>query len=60
MENNIYRLFLQKIGDEWFIPYNKNKFLSCGEFTLCADLHELGYLIRKRENGLIKFKRKHI
>ena len=56
LTNNIYQSFLKRIGGDWFTPFNKNKFMTCGEFTLCADLHEIGVLERKREDGLFKFK----
>ena len=58
LNNNIYQSFLKKIGDDWITPFNKNKFMTCGEFTICADLHEVGLMIRKKENGIFKFKAK--
>jgi hypothetical protein len=54
--NMIYLSFIDKIGDGWITPYNKNKFQTCGEYTLCSDLHEIGLMIRKKEGSLIKFK----
>ena len=56
LTNNIYQSFLKSIGCDWFTPFNKNKFMTCGEFTLCADLNEIGVLERKKEDGLFKFK----
>lgn len=58
LNNNIYQSFLKKVGSDWVEPYNKNKFMTCGEFTICADLHEMGLMIRKKENGFFKFKTK--
>lgn len=54
--NMIYLSYIKKIGAEWVVPTNKNKFMTCGEYTLCSDLHEIGLMIRKKEGGLIKFK----
>lgn len=56
--NDIYQSFLKKVGSDWVTPYNKNKFMDCGEFTICADLHEIGLMIRKKENDVFKFKAK--
>ena len=47
LNNEIYQTFLKKVGNDWVTPYNK-KFMTCGEFTLCDNLHELD-LMEKRE-----------
>ena len=57
--NEIYQSFINKMGSDWYTPFNSKKYMTCGEFTLCADLYEYGLLERIKENGIYKFKKKN-
>lgn len=55
--NEIYKVFLDKMGDDWISPTNFNKFMTCGEFTISDELHQLGLVEKKIEKNVTYFRK---
>lgn len=58
MEHKIYQSFLDKVGDDWFEPWNNVNFMSYGEFHLSDHLWQMNLLERKKVKNVWKFKKK--
>lgn len=59
MGNEVYQAFLNKIGNDWIEPRNdiSNQFMNNGEFDLCSDLHELGFMEKRKVYGSWQFRK---
>ena len=56
--NEIHCNFLEKIGHSEYCPTNFIKFETCGEFTICDELWQLGYLDKYFKDKLWYFKKR--